>query len=65
MKVPKIKKPKEYTYDAKNRFDFFDGQTIFKLKPMNPQGLRDGISQFRRYNRVTEGKFNLVLELYG
>lgn len=45
IEVPNIKRPKEYNFGTGNRVDFFDGNSIFELKPMNPKGLRDGIKQ--------------------
>ena len=56
-------KGKEFVKDA-NRFDFYDSNTIFELKPNNPKGIRDGIRQLRRYNKAMGGNCNLVLELY-
>lgn len=63
--VPNIKHPKEYSFGSANRVDFFDGNAIFELKPMNPKGLRDGIKQLQRYNKASGGSFDLILELYG
>ena len=65
IEIPTIKKPKEYNLGMANRVDFFDGNSIFELKPMNPKGLRDGVKQLQRYNRASGGNFDLILELYG
>lgn len=65
IEVPDIIKPQEHSFNKANRFDFFDRQTIFELKPNGARGLRDGIKQFQRYNKATGKKYNLVLELYG
>ena len=63
--VPNVVRPKEHNFGTGNRVDFFDGKSIFELKPMNPQGLRDGIRQLQRYKRASGGEYDLILELYG
>ena len=49
-----------------NRIDFLDdaGKTIYELKPFNSQGLKAGINQLRRYNKVLGGDYSMVLEFY-
>ena len=61
---------KEFVREA-NRMDFYKESfsdtipnTIFELKPNNPQGIRDGIKQLRRYNEAMGGNCELILELY-
>ena len=42
----------------------FNTGTIYELKPMNPRGVRGGIRQLQKYNRMLGGGFKMRLELY-
>ena len=46
------------------RPDFFDGKTIFELKPYNRNSLRRGVSQLLIYKNKLGKKFNMFLEFY-
>ena len=49
-----------------NRIDFLDdvNNIIYELKPLNQNGLKNGIAQLRRYKRALGDEYALVLEFY-
>lgn len=66
----KIKLFKEYKING-GRVDFinFNTNTIYELKPYNPNGVRKGIRQLRRYKTSMERSYpgsywNTIIEFY-
>ena len=55
---------KEYTKAAGIRPDYYDGTTIFELKPYNPRAAKAGVKQLRKYNSVLGGGKVMRMELY-
>lgn len=46
------------------RLDYYDGTTIFELKPFNPRSAKSGVNQLRRYNNLLGGNKTMRLEFY-
>ena len=55
---------KEYTKAAGIRPDYYDGTTIFELKPYNPRAAKAGVKQLKKYNSVLGGGKVMRMELY-
>ena len=55
---------KEYTKKKGIRPDYYDGNTIFELKPFNPRAAKAGIRQLRKYNNMLGGGKVMRLEMY-
>ena len=58
------KKYKEYRGVKGIRLDYYNGKTIFELKPYNPKSARAGIKQLRKYNTLLGGGKTMRLEFY-
>ena len=55
---------KEYRKRDGIRPDYYDGTTVFELKPFNPRSAKAGIKQLQRYNSVLGGGKTMRLEMY-
>ena len=55
---------KEYNKVKGIRPDYYDGETIFELKPYNPSAAKSGVRQLQRYSNALGGGKKLVLEFY-
>ncbi len=51
---------------GRKRIDFMDKEknTIYELKPMNVNGLKNGIKQLKKYQKAIGKRSGMVLELY-
>ena len=55
---------KEYKRVDGIRPDYYDGKTIYELKPFNPAAIKAGARQLRKYNNKLGGKHVMRLEVY-
>jgi len=55
---------KEYRKVNGIRPDYYDGKTIFELKPFNPRSAKAGVRQLEKYNRLLGGSNVMRLEFY-
>ena len=46
------------------RPDYYNGKTIFELKPFNPKSAKAGVKQLRKYNTLLGGGKIMRLEFY-